>query len=317
MKKPLIWMFSGQGSHYYQMGLELFEHEPVFRKTFEQGSDLVQNLTNESLSKIVFGPRQNRFEPFKRTLLTHPAIFLVEMSLAELLKSRGMRPDKVLGYSVGEFASFVVAGVLGFEEALIAVVKQAELIEYGTPPVAMVAILEHPDICKEWPNELHETKIVARNFEKGFISACPEKFLPKLLAFLKSKSINAMELPVSHGFHSPWMDSIETSYKNVLTGLNLKPAQVEMWSAASGKIDQPNSHHLWTATRSSIDFREVLRKLELNGPNSYLDLGPSGTMATLVKHNLSHGAVSDHATIMNPFGRLRNHLEKALQPRLE
>jgi len=145
MTKPVIWMFSGQGSQYYQMGGELFEHEPVFRQSFERGSAIVKDLVNESLVDIVYRPRPNRYESFHRTLLTTPAILVVEYAMAQLIVSKGAKPDRLLGYSIGEFASFVLAGVLEFEETLTAVVKPRGAHGVLHSPHDRI---RHPGLCR-------------------------------------------------------------------------------------------------------------------------------------------------------------------------
>jgi len=74
MKKS-VWMFPGQGAQYYQMGRDLFTHEPVFREFMERADDLAKPLINQSLIDVVYQERSNRFDPFHRLLHTHPCLF--------------------------------------------------------------------------------------------------------------------------------------------------------------------------------------------------------------------------------------------------
>lgn len=310
--KPIVWMFSGQGSHYYQMGSELFEAEPIFRQTIERGDNLFQQLTNLSLSKEIYSPRQNRFDPFKRTLYTHPAIFLVEYALVELLKSKGAKPDYLLGYSVGEFTAFVASGALTFEDAFSALVKQAELLEYCATNKSLFAILDHTSVTEKFPSEFRDCTIVCRNFERGFILSAPENRAVELTKFLKANSINSMELPISHGFHSEAIDPISTPFRAILNKLTLANFQTPVLSALTGPVETPSTDHLWQAARQPIDFPTTFQKIEANGPFTYIDLGPSGTMATLIKHNLSKTSQSDYLPIITPFGRAPENLNRAL-----
>jgi acyl transferase domain-containing protein len=313
MSKPVIWMFSGQGSQYFQMGAELFASEAVFREQFERGSDLVKSLVNESLVDVVYGPRPNRFESFQRTLLTHPAIFLVEWSLAQLLLSKGLKPDRLMGYSVGEFASFAIAGSLSFEDALVTLVKQAEVMEYCTPRVGVMAVLESPEIIERFASEFFESEMVCRTVDKGFIVVSSPARHGTLQTFLKSKAVNFMDLPIAHGFHARWMDWIEKPFHSVLNKLAVNPPRLPLISAAIGPLPSPSSAHLWTATRARVDFRGTISDLERSGSHLYLDVGPSGTMATLVKHNLTRESKSEYASILSPFGRSKESLAKAME----
>src|ERR1700731_3658446 len=107
--KKLVWMFAGQGAQYYQMGRELYEKEPIFREFLKKGDRLAQRLINDSLLEIIYRSRSDRFEPFRRLLYTHPAIMLFQCAMAEMLLQKGLRPDYVLGYSLGEYTSLVVS----------------------------------------------------------------------------------------------------------------------------------------------------------------------------------------------------------------
>ncbi len=169
MVKKMIWMFAGQGAQYYQMGRELYEREPVFRQFLERADRLVQELINESLVDIIYRPRANRFEPFHRLLHTHPAILIFQCAIAEMLLKRGLRPDYLLGYSLGEFACLVVSGAISFEDALVALIKQAELVEYCVPRGQMLAILDSADLMDRYPEAFRRCAAAAYNSPRNFV----------------------------------------------------------------------------------------------------------------------------------------------------
>src|SRR5688572_9620134 len=115
MTKPIVFMFSGQGSHYYQMGRELFEQQPIFRHWMQLADSIYQELTGLSIIHELYENGHKKSEPFVRTLLTHPAIFSIEYALGQIILEQGIIPDYVLGTSLGEFAAAVFAGVMTFE----------------------------------------------------------------------------------------------------------------------------------------------------------------------------------------------------------
>ncbi len=193
--KKTIWMFAGQGAQFYQMGRELFEKERVFRDFFTRASERLEKWINLSLVDLVYRPRPSRFEPFDRTLYSHPAIFVFECALAETLLQRGCRPDLLLGYSLGEFAAYVIAGCIPFEAALGAVVKMAELLEYCAPAGGMVAVLESDDLMRRHPEGFGECEMAGRNFERGFVVSGLSGPLARTKAFLKEKGIQWLHPP--------------------------------------------------------------------------------------------------------------------------
>ena len=175
MVKKMIWMFAGQGAQYYQMGRELYEREPVFRQFLEGADRIVQELINESLIDIIYRPRANRFEPFHRLLHTHPAILIFQCAIGETLLKRGLRPDYLLGYSLGEFACLVISGVISFEDALVALIKQAELVEYCLPRGQMLAILDSADLMDRFPEAFRRCAAAAYNSPKNFVVSASTK----------------------------------------------------------------------------------------------------------------------------------------------
>ncbi|MHB8522437.1 MAG: acyltransferase domain-containing protein [Limisphaerales bacterium] len=312
--KKTIWMFAGQGSQYYRMGAELLERESVFKEELVRGDRLVQKLINESLLEIIYRAGRNRFEPFNRTLYSHPAILLVECAVARLLLSRGLKPDLVLGYSLGEFASMVVAESISFEEALVTVVKQAELLEYCAPAGGMMAVLDSADLADRFPEAFEGCEISGHNFARSFQVSAPAGPLARLQRLLKEKGINWLELPVSHGFHSRSMDAIKTPFKSVLKKLAVAPPKIPVISAERrGRLEDFSVEHFWAATRHPIDFAQTIRDLETSGPYRYVDLGPSGSMATAVKYNLGAGSGSDFLSLITPFGQESKNLARLIE----
>ena len=175
MRQSVVFMFSGQGSHYYQMGRGLFEHNLVFQEWMLEGDKILSEMIGVSIIDQVYNNRYKKIDPFNRTLYTHPAIFLVEYALAQAVIDSGIEPDQVLGTSVGGFAAAALAGVMTFETALTAVVRQAEAIETLCPPGGMMAILNSPDLYFENPLFNENLELAGINFPSHFVvSGKPE-----------------------------------------------------------------------------------------------------------------------------------------------
>src|SRR5262245_66635581 len=107
--KKLVWMFSGQGSQYYRMGLDLYQEDPLFRQEIHRCDESVKRLLGTSLTEIIFPKHTtDRFADFSRTLYTHPALFCIQYSLSQALLRRNVRPALLLGYSLGEIVAVAV-----------------------------------------------------------------------------------------------------------------------------------------------------------------------------------------------------------------
>jgi acyl transferase domain-containing protein len=303
MIKKTIWMFAGQGAQYYQMGRELFRNEPVFREFVEYGDQLARKLINQSLADVIYRERSNRFDPFHRLLYTHPALLLFECAMAEMLQKRGLRPDYLLGYSLGEYACLVVSGSAPFPDVLTAVVKLAELTEYSAPPGGMLAVLDSVEITERYQNEFHGVTVAARNFERNFVVAGSHAVLARLQAFLKSQKINTAELPVDYAFHSPDIDVLQSPSRLILEQLTFGQPRIPIISIEQrGFLERVSVQHLQNVTRNPIDFMGTIRWLEASGPYRYIDLGPSGSIATATKYNLAKTSDSEFVILASPFG---------------
>src|SRR5689334_2107347 len=115
-------MFSGQGSQYFQMGCALFSQNPVFRSWMLRQDEIVRDLSGHSVIEMLYSQRNSKSDPFTRTMLTHPAIFMVEHSLAQSLIESGVVPDMTLGSSLGSLAAATISQCVSVEDALTAVV---------------------------------------------------------------------------------------------------------------------------------------------------------------------------------------------------
>src|SRR3984957_16462903 len=255
MVKKMIWMFAGQGAQYYQMGRELFEREPVFRQFLERADHIVQELINESLVDIIYRPRANRFEPFQRLLHTHPAILVFQCAIGETLLERGLRPDYLLGHSLGEFCFLVISGSISFEDALVALIKQAELVEYCVPRGRMLAILDSADLMDRSPEAFRRCTAAAYNSPRSFVVSASTDDLIQLQQFLKEREILFVELPVDYPFHSPQMDGLQNVSETILGRVPLSAPQIPIISAQQGGLlKEPTARHMWDVTRNLVVF---------------------------------------------------------------
>jgi acyl transferase domain-containing protein len=127
MPPRIAFVMSGQGPQWFGMGRELMRHEPVFRAMLERCAAAMQPWARFSLLEEL--ARTEETSQLHRTEVAQPAIFALQVSLAELWKSWGIEPAAVVGHSVGEIAAACVAGVLSLEEAARVIVLRARFME--------------------------------------------------------------------------------------------------------------------------------------------------------------------------------------------
>lgn len=314
--KPVVWMFSGQGSQYFGMGRELYESEPAFRSTLDTCSEILAPRLGLRLAEEIYRARPDRFAPFERTGHSSPAILAVQLGVARLLGARGQRPDLLLGYSLGELTAGVVAGAISLEHALEVTVRMAEVLEERVPRGAMLAVLAEAALAEQRPDWFEGIWIAARNFAGHFVASGAPAAVARLEARLVEAQVSVQKLPVEYAFHSPLIAPAGEGTRAALRAVPFEQATVEMVSATDGRSSRRlDAAELWRTFSGTVRFDLALPALEARGPFQYVDLGPSGTLATFVKYALPSNSGSEVAATATPFGTARQNLERLFAAR--
>lgn len=313
MNKPCVFMFSGQGSQYYNMGLELFEKQPIFRKWMLRLDNITREIIGESVLEHLYDGSKGWNHQFDRTLFTHPAIFMVEYSLAQVFIENGIEPDYVAGASMGEFVSAAIAGVMKLEDILDVTVKQAEAFEAQCKNGGMIAVIDKPEIYYQNSILNRNSELASVNFDTHFVIAGYTEGLEKIEQFLKIQNIVYQKVPVTYGFHSYSIDSAASDYLTYLRGKTYQKPQIYFVSGLYAKLmDELPVDYFWNIARKPIRFSEAVRSMEEYNNYIYLDMGPGGTLGNFVRRNIKPDSSSEIYTIMTPFNRDLINVEKTL-----
>lgn len=297
-----IFMFSGQGSQYFQMGRALFEHDAVFRDQLRRLDTMASRLTGCSIVEAIYDPHRDKSESFDRTLLTHPAIFMVEYALAQTLMHAGVEPDATLGASLGTFAAAAISGVIDAEAALSWILEQASILEAHCEPGGMLAVLANPSLATD-PFLAQRSDLAAVNFSSHFVLSAPQYELDPIEAWLRARDVTCQRLPVSFAYHSRWIEPARAQLQSRATSMRLRPARVPLICCErSGELRDLTDDHFWNVTRNCIRFLDTVATVERSGPHRYIDLGPAGTLTTFLKYALPKQSRSSAHTILSPYG---------------
>jgi bacillaene synthase trans-acting acyltransferase len=300
--KTTIFMFSGQGSQYFHMGRALYDSDGAFREWMNKLDDIARGASGRSVVETLYSDAHGRGDPFDRTLMTHPAIFMVEYSLARSLMRAGVWPDIVLGVSLGSFAAAAVAGFIGVEDALTAVVRQATALEECCEPGGMIAVLADPALFAE-DFLSGRSELVAVNFSSHFVVSARRTELAEIEAALMKRKIGYRRLPVAFPFHSRWMEKAKAPFESFMRSIRRKQGRLPLACCDQTTIlsDLPNDY-FWNVVRRPIRFRETTARLERQGARRYIDVGPAGTLATFLKYEMPATTKSTVHAILTPYG---------------
>lgn len=297
-----VFLFSGQGSQYFHMGKDLFEKNEVFRDWMLRLDAVAERASGHSVIEALYSDANRRSDPFDRLILTHPAIVMVEISLAQALMHAGVLPDLVLGVSLGSFAAAAIAGFMDAEDALIAAVRQAEALESGCDPGGMTAVLADPAI---YGQDFYRSRseLAAVNFSSHFVLSAKQIELAEVEAGLRTENVGFQRLPVRFPFHSQWMDGARAPFESSARSIRWKAGRLPLACCdRTVVLHELSDGFLWDVVRNPIRFRETTARLEQEGARRYIDVGPAGTLATFLKYGLPATTRSTVHAILTPFG---------------
>lgn len=311
MNKPFVFMFSGQGSQYYEMGKELFYHNPTFRSWMTRIDNIIYQNNGISIVDKLYNEKKGLADVFDELKYTHLAIFMVEYSLAQVFFENGFEPDFMLGASLGEFTAAAAAGVITVEEALQIILKQVELVISCCKSGRMTAILHNPELYYQHLRISLNSEIAAVNYSTHFVISGHREEVLGVEEYLKTKDILFQALPVRYGFHSRNIDPIENDYKKFLSSISMKKPQIRICSCMLGKhIESIAPKYFWDIARKPISFQKTILDLEKSQCFNYIDLGPYSTLAGFIKQNLSKDSESQCFSVMTPFHQDIQHMQK-------
>ena len=209
----VVFMFSGQGAQYPDMGRELYEKEPVFREVVDRCSERLAEDVGFDLRDAIFLDRDRAqhgaapdkdvleaaAERLKQTSITQPALFVIELALARLWMSWGVFPKAMIGHSIGEYVAACLSGVLSEADALRVVCERGRLME-AAPAGSMLAVA----LTQEQTEALlgDELSLASVNGPSSCVVSGPHDHVQALEDRLTEKGVVCHRLRTSHAFHS-------------------------------------------------------------------------------------------------------------------
>lgn len=314
MATPTVFMFSGQGSQYFQMGKPMYDKNPTFAHWMNRMDAVMRALTGRSVLATLYGPN-GKGDAFSELAMSHPAVFMVEYAMARTLMDSGVKPDYLLGASLGSFVAACVAGCLSVEDALGLIVSQVRALQAHSEAGGMVAILAEQSLFDQvaWRSK---AVVASRNFASHFVVSARAADLPEIERDLRARNVTFQTLPVPYPFHSPWIGGAREALLAGAAHLRMAPATIPVvcCSVMHPLCELPPGF-FWNVALSCIEFEKTLLNLEASaGPCRYIDVGPAGTLSTFVKYLLPPSSQSKPFATMNPFGRDLDNVN-ALLPR--
>ena len=321
-KRKPVFMFSGQGTQYVDMGVELYREEAVFREQIDRCAQILEPLLGLDLHSILYPDAENcesASQQIGQTVITQVALFVIEYSLARLWMAWGVRPSAMVGHSIGEYVAACLAGVFSLEDGLFLVATRGRMMQ-EMPKGSMIAVaLSEREIT---PFLSKEIALAAVNSAALCVLSGEEEAIEKLSRTLSEKRISSQPLHTSHAFHSHMMTPMVEKFVKHFDQVRLKAPTIPFISNVTGnwiKPDEATDPSYWARhLRQTVRFADAIQALSKESDRVFLEIGPGNTLSTFARQYLGKNAVqsvvsslrhpkdqtSDRAVILNAIGRL-------------
>ncbi|MEQ6123370.1 SDR family NAD(P)-dependent oxidoreductase [Pseudotenacibaculum sp. MALMAid0570] len=289
--KELVFMFPGQGNQFINMGRELYQNIPDFKECVDHCSTILKSIINIDIRKVIF-PSDEDFEKSKKeiddTYITQPAIFMISYALANTLQNYGIKPDKLIGHSVGEYVAAAVSGIMSLEDALKAVAVRGKLV-FDLPQGSMLAVLmSEKELLKILPKELcvaviNSPELVVVSGETEHIESFAKK--------LKEDRVFNKLLPTSHAFHSTMMEPCLEEFSEFFKSVTLNIPKIPVISTVTGKLmtdEQAQDRDYWiNHVIDPVRFGDAADQILVNESAVFFECGPGQSLESAIKRRLN------------------------------
>jgi len=278
----VAFIMSGQGPQWWGMGRELMQHEPVFRHVIEQCDAALRGVATFSLLEELGRPEET--SQLHRTEIAQPAIFAMQVGLAELWKSWGVYAAAILGHSVSEIAAACVAGLFSLEQGARITALRARFMEgCARGEGRMLAVGLGEEEAQALIDKHDQTiSIAAFNGPRSLTLAGPRHSIEAMFAELETQGVFARLVRVDHPFHHAMMQPAADALENALIDLVPQPETIPLFSTITGNRLNGNAGdaaHWARGIRQPVQFAPAINAIADFGVDIWLELGAHPALA--------------------------------------
>ena len=282
---PGVWVFSGYGAHWPAMGRRLLDTEPAFAAAVDELEPLFLAETGVSLRDGLREPADHRIA------VAQPLTFGLQVALAALWRSYGLRPAAVLGHSMGEVAAAVVAGALTPADGVRVITHRSRLLA-GLTPGAMAVVELAEEEFAELAAGLPQLWIAVHTAPGQLVVTGAPESVAAFGARVEQRG-RLVRMVTSEGAgHSPAVDPILPALGQALAGLRAEPPRVPFYSTVSAEPRELDAEYWLANLRRPVRLADAVRAAAGDGFRFFLELSPHPVLVRPIGATLAAEAVT-------------------------
>ncbi len=291
-KSPVVFLFSGQGSQYPNMGKQLYKEISYVRELMDRCFSLLEKENALSLKSIIFpvaGDEEKNRELLQETVNAQPALFILEYAIAKYLMEFNIKPDYLLGHSMGEYTAACLAGVFSLEDGLSLVAERGRIMQKAQKGAMLSVALGEKEL-ELYLNGKNDLQAAVINAPGRCVVSGTYEAVRKLRELLNSKDIPCSLLKTSHAYHSFMMENILEEYEEKVKTVRLNSPTIPLVSNIKGDFISPGdlsqAKYWGEELRSTVRFGDCISSIfSKAGSAKFIEIGPGNTLCSFVKMN--------------------------------
>ncbi|HEX5884362.1 MAG TPA: SDR family NAD(P)-dependent oxidoreductase, partial [Pyrinomonadaceae bacterium] len=313
----VVYVFSGQGAQWWGMGRELAARFPEFRASLVECDELLWQRTQawRLLEELERGPEETRLDG-EEIELTQCALFALQVSLARLWNSYGVRPTAVVGHSMGEVAAAVAAGVLSLAEGVGVIYERSRLLRQASGRGAMAAVeLGEEEAEAAVAERAAVVSVAAVNGKRASVVSGEREAVQRLVRELEARGVMTRELRSSGvAGHSAQVEEISEELVRLLGGMRGRSSDVRLVSTVLGRAvagEEVHASYWGRNVREPVRFRAAMQELAHLGKAVYVEMNAHPVLGLWVREAVEE-ADGKPATVVATLRRERSETEVTL-----
>lgn len=276
----VVFVFPGQDSQFPGMAQTLYRDEPLFRAEVDACADILRQRHGVDLLARMFSPGGEADPAYAIDPLP---LFVLEYSLAQVWLALGVKPQAMLGYSMGEYACAVLADVMSLDDALALAVAGSKLLALVKPGALLAVSLTEAELRPLLGPDLEISMVMApRQCVVGGSAAAIADLEQRLAALGAACLPSQLGLP----FHTAHMDPFLAPYREEVRKIKLSPPRIPYVSCVSGDwitaAEATDPEHYLHLSRRAVHLAQGLERLFALPDTLLLEIGPAQTISSLV-----------------------------------